>query len=155
MCTGAESMQMAGQAAGGYSRMVQGKSQQSLANADALYEKDAAQQQAEKILRAGAKQKSAARAATGASGARIDEFSMGAEQEIDALAGEDAAMTILSGDRRARSLRFSGESAARAGRNDFKTSLFKTANDGYSNWKGAKTTNQGWDWSGGRGGEVS
>lgn len=138
MCTGAEMMMMGGQVAGGLSRSAQGDAENSLARADAAYERDASQQQAEKILRAARRQKGTARAATGASGARIDEFSLGAEQEIDTLANEDAAMTILTGKRRANSLEFAGASAKRAGRNALSASLFSASQTGYDGWKGAK-----------------
>ncbi len=138
MCTGAEGLMMTGQVLGGLSRNAQGSAQADLAEADALYEIDAAQQQAEKIQRAARRERGAARAATGASGARIDEFALEPETEIDALAGEDAAMSILSGERRARSLRFSGAAAKRAGRNDLTASLFRAAGTGFDGWKNAR-----------------
>ncbi len=138
MCTGAEGLMMGGQALGGLSRSLAGSAQADLAEADALYEIDAAAQQAQKIQRAARRQKGTARAATAASGARIDEFALAPETEIDALANEDAAMTILSGERRARALRFSGQAAKRAGRNEMTASLFSAGAQGYSNWKGAK-----------------
>lgn len=138
MCTGAEALMMGGTVLSGMSRNAQGQGQQYLAEADALYELDAAQQQAEKIQRAARRQKSSARAATAASGARVDEFALAAETEIDALANEDAAMTILSGERRARSLRASGQAARAAGRNEMMGSLFQAGGQAYSNWKGAK-----------------
>ncbi len=159
MCTGAEALMMTGQVAGGLARSAYGDAQASLARADAMYEMDAASQQAQQILRAARRQKGAARAATGASGARIDEFSMGAEQEIEQLAQEDAAMTILSGKRKARGLEFSGAAAKRAGKAELAGSLFSAASTGYSGWKGAKTgtqdtgfQNAGW-WQGGEGWE--
>lgn len=138
MCTGAEAMMMGGTVLGGFSRKAQGDAQASLAEADARYELDAAAQQAEKIQRAARREKGAARAATAASGARIDEFAMGAEKEIGVLSEQDAAMTILTGQRRARSLRYSGEAAKRAGRSEFAGSLFRAAAVGYGGWKGGQ-----------------
>jgi hypothetical protein len=138
MCTGAEALMMSGTAMGGFASMEQGKTQNVLAQVDAAYERDGATQQAERILRAARSQKGAARAATGASGARMDEFSLGPEQEIDMLANQDAAMTILTGNRRARTMEMSGRVAERAGANKFTASLFSAGNQGYSNWKGAK-----------------
>lgn len=159
MCTGAEAMMMTGQVAGGLARSAYGDAQNSLARADAMYEMDAASQQAQQIMRAARRQKGAARAATAASGARIDEFSMGAEQEIEQLAQEDAAMTILSGKRKARGLEFSGAAAKRAGKAELAGSLFSAASTGYSGWKGAKAATQdtgfqnaAW-WQGGEGWE--
>lgn len=158
MCTGAEGLMLGGTVLGGLTRDAQGQGQQYLAEADALYELDAAKQQAEKIQRAARRQKGAARAATAASGARIDEFALSTETEIDALANEDAAMTILGGDRRARSLRASGRAARAAGRNDMMGSLFQAGGQAYGNWKGAKQGpassfhSADW-WSGGAGWE--
>lgn len=142
MCTGAEMMMMGGQVAGGFSKMAYGDAQNSLARADANYERDASQQQAEKILRAARSQKSTARANTAGSGVRIDEFSLGVEQEIDELANQDAAMTILSGKRKAMSLEFGGDMAKRAGRSEFMGSLFSAGATGYSGWKGAKAKSE-------------
>lgn len=138
MCTGAEMLMMGGTVAGGLASAEQGKTQNELARVDAAYERDAATQQADRILRAARTQKGAARAATAASGARLDEFSLGVEQEIDTLANQDAAMTILTGKRRAESTELAGRQAKKAGENKFAASLFGAASQGYSNWKGAK-----------------
>ena len=138
MCTGAEMLMMTGTAAGGLASYEQGKTQNVLSQVDAAYERDAATQQADRILRAARTQKGAARAATAASGARIDEFSLGVEQEIDMLANQDAAMTILTGKRRSDTIQRSGAMAQKAGANKFNASLFSTGAQGYSNWKGAK-----------------
>ncbi|WP_439587492.1 hypothetical protein [Hydrogenophaga sp.] len=138
MCTGAEMLMMGGTAMGGFASSEQGKTQNALAQVDAAYERDAATQQADRILRAARTQKGAARAATAASGARLDEFSLGAEHEIDTLANQDAAMTILTGGRRAGTMERSGRMAKKAGDNKLNASLFRTGAQGYSNWKGAK-----------------
>lgn len=138
MCTGAEMLMMGGTVAGGLASSEQGKTQNALAQVDAAYERDAATQQSERILRAARSQKGAARAATAASGARLDEFSLGPEQEIDMLANQDAAMTILTGGRRASTMERSGRMAKKAGDNKMAASLFRAGSQGYSNWKGAK-----------------
>lgn len=138
MCTGAEMLMMGGTVAGGLASADQGKAQNALARLDAAYERDAATQQADRILRAARTQKGTARANTAASGARLDEFSLGAEHEIDMLANQDAAMTILTGKRRAQSMELSGQNAKRAGENKLMGSLFSAGSQGYSNWKGAK-----------------
>jgi len=142
MCTGAEMLMMGGQVAGGLAQQAHGSAQRSLAEADALYEKDVAQQQAEKIMRAARREKGAARAATAASGARIDEFALAPETEIDILSREDAAMAILSGDRRARTLRYSGDMAKAAGNAAMSESLFRAGVTGFKGWKGGKKTTQ-------------
>lgn len=157
MCTGFESFSMPslttvmgavgsgaqalGHLAGGRAAASFGRAQQDLAEADALYVEDAAQQQAQKILRAAQRQKSAARAATAASGVRLDEFALAPETEIETLAQEDAAMTILSGKRQGRSIRYGGAMANAAGQNERSASLFRAGNSllqGLSGWKGAK-----------------
>jgi len=138
MCTGAEMLMMTGTAAGGLASAEQGKTQNALAQVDAAYERDAATQQADRILRAARTQKGTARAATAASGARLDEFSLGVEQEIDTLANKDAAMTILTGRNRSDSIQMAGRNAQKAGTNKMTASLFSAGSQGYSNWKGAK-----------------
>lgn len=138
MCTGAEMLMMTGTAAGGLASYDQGKTQNVLAQVDAAYERDAATQQADRILRAARTQKGAARAATAASGVRLDEFSLGAEHEIGMLGEQDASMLILTGNRRADAIQRGGRMARRAGDNRLTASLFSTGAQGYSNWKGAK-----------------
>jgi uncharacterized protein YcaQ len=137
-----------GQRAGGAAAKAYGAAQDVMAQHDAAGEEDAARAMVEKILRAAKKQKGAARAATAASGVRIDEFALAPEQEIEELAQEDAAMTILSGKRRADSIRLSGRMARLAGGNEAaaadiraNTTLFQGADAalrGLSGWKGAQ-----------------
>jgi hypothetical protein len=131
-------MAVGGQVLGGLSSSAYGDARAALAQADALYERDAAEQEAKAIMRAARRQQGAARAATAASGARVDEFALIAEDEIGQLAAQDAAMTILTGNRRARSLEFSGNAARRAGRSELTGSLFQAASYGYNGWRGTK-----------------
>lgn len=149
MCTGTEGMLMAGMTAGqkimmggqvlgGVAKYAHGDMQNEMAKTDAAQIRDSASQQAQKILRAGQRERSAARAATAASGARVDEFSMGVEREIDTLAEQDAAMAVLSGNRRARSTEFSGKMAKNAGLAGLGESLFDAGNTAYRGWKGKK-----------------
>jgi len=130
-------MSVGGQVLGGLSSKAMGDARASLARADAYYERDAAEQEAKAIMRAARRQKGAARAATAASGARVDEFSLVAESEIDQLAAQDASMTILTGRRRARSLEFGGDAAKRGGEGALYGSLFTAGATAYSNWKGS------------------
>lgn len=149
MCNGTEVLSMVGAGATALGQVSQGnasasfgRAQEHLAEADALYTEDAARHQAELILRAAQRQKGAARAATGASGARIDEFALAAEDEIEQLSQEDAAMTILSGQRQGRSIRYGGTMARLAGENERSASLFRAGGslmEGLSGWKGAKS----------------
>lgn len=131
-------MAVGGQVLGGMAQKAQGSAQASLARAEAMQERDTAAQEAQMIMRAARRQQGAARAATAASGVRIDEFSMGVEDEIGQLASQDAAMTILSGNRRAQGLEFRADTARRAGRSQAAASLFSAAGTGYSAWRGAK-----------------
>lgn len=131
-------MAVGGQVLGGMAQKAQGSAQASLARAEAMQERDTAAQEAQMIMRAARRQQGAARAATAASGVRIDEFSMGIEDEIGQLASQDAAMTILSGNRRAQSLEFRADTARRAGRNEAISSLFQATAFGTSKWRGAK-----------------
>lgn len=138
MCTGAEYMLMGGQALGGVAQLAHGKVQEEMAKTDAAFVRDTASQDAQKILRAGQREKGAARAATAASGTRVDEFSMGVEREIDSLAEQDAAMTILTGNRKAKSMEFGGKMARNAGVAGLGEGLFSAGNTAYRGWKGKK-----------------
>lgn len=136
MCTGAEYMIMGGQALGGVAQLAHGSVQNEMAKTDAAFVRDTASQDAQKILRAGQREKSAARAATAASGTRVDEFSMGVEREIESLAEQDAAMTILTGQRKAKAMEFGGKMAKNAGAAGFGEGLFSAGATGYRGWKG-------------------
>lgn len=127
----------AGTAMKGYSEYQYRSAQAGLNEADAASERTAAQVQAQRILQATQRQRGAARAATAASGARIDQFSLINEQDIDAAGETDAAMAILSGEGKAKSLEFSAKMQRSAGRQAVATSLFQGA-DLYKNWKGTK-----------------
>lgn len=135
MCTGTEFMQV-GTAVGGVGELFAGSARADAARADAASARDAGQQQARNILRETERRRASARAATAASGAAVDSFSIGAEQDI-AQAGEtDAAMAILSGERKARSDDLSARMQMSGGFNALGSSLFRAANVG--NWRGAK-----------------
>lgn len=141
MCAGfegltmAQGVQMGGEALGGISSALYANAQATQARADARTERDAAQQQAESILRATERRRGAARAATAASGAKIDEFSLGVERDIEEAGFTDAAMTVLSGDRRARSLQSAARTQQAAGMGALGSSLLSAS---YIGWKGAK-----------------
>lgn len=115
-----------------------------------------AEREAELIMRETRRQRSAARAATAASGVRYDEFALAPEMEIEQRGQTDAAMTILSGKRRAESLRSYAGMREASGRQALFSSLFDMAGTAYSGWKGAKGKpaasyhSQAW-WKGGAG----
>ncbi len=139
MCISAGMMQLGGNLLQGYSAMQSGRAQNDMARADAKATEDAAAQDAKRILRETARRKGAARAATAASGTRLDEFALGVEQEIDQAGQTDAAMTILGGKRRADALRLQGKYAKSAGMGQFGGSLIAGAYQ-TGNWRGTKGT---------------
>ena len=140
MCSGAE-MMMFGNTVQAVSSIAYSQAQTEGSKADAAAERDAASQHAEKILRATNKQRAAARAATAASGTRVDEFSLGVEQEILEAGETDAAMTILGADRRARTLRTQAKLQTAAGYGEAGGSLFRAA---YAKgWKSPKEPTTG------------
>lgn len=136
MCTGAEFM-MAGTLAKGVSEVAYSETQRTLGKADAAAERDAAAQQADRIMRATQRQRGAARAATAASGARIDAFSLANEQEIIEAGETDAAMVILGAERRGKALDIQSRFRRAAGYNAMASSLFGAAGQ-YKNWVGTK-----------------
>lgn len=121
----------------GASQVLYAETQATMARADAAAERDAATQQAERILKETQRRRGAARAATAASGARVDAFSLGNEQEIVQAGETDAAMAILSGDRRARSIEMGGKMQRAAGYAGLSDSLFRASTQ-MGGWRGAK-----------------
>lgn len=146
MCTGTEGaaalttsqqVQLGATALGGISQALYHDAQRVQARADAAAETDVAQQQAERILRATARRRSEARAATAASGARVDDFALGVEEEIVGAGEHDAAMSILGGERRAGALRTQARLSGAAASNALAGSLFEGAYK-LSGWRGAR-----------------
>jgi hypothetical protein len=131
------------------SQEEQGKQQQALANAQAdqqdiqaAQERDAAMAQAEKIRRAGRRQASEAEAAYAASGVSVGTGTpVRVNESIYRDSEEDAFNTILTGERRGRSLnteanltRTSGANARSAGNTAATSSLLSGAAQ-YGMWK--------------------
>ncbi len=153
-------MQMGGQLYGGYAQgrasseragqqAYQSEMVKANANADAESITDAALQHARKLRKLTAREVSGARASTAASGVALDEFSLINTMAIDEAGEQDAAVAILNGDRQARSVRNSGQQAARgldidsknstrASRDAFMSGIVGAAGKGYSGWKGAQ-----------------
>lgn len=103
---------------------------------DAAFEKDAAKAQAEQIYRAKRKQVASARAATAASGTRLDEFSEINTNDIEQAAANDEQMTLLSGERRSSSMLYGQGNGARTAAMNGVADLLST---GYQvGWKGKK-----------------
>jgi hypothetical protein len=139
MCFSAATMMAVGQIGSGLSGLLYADTQAQQMKADAAGQRDASKQQAQHILRETQRRRAAARAATAASGARIDQFSLANEQEIVQAGETDAAMEILSGERRARGLETGSKLQRASGLNQFGSSLF-AASSSLGNWRGAKYT---------------
>ena len=107
------------------------------ATTDALFERQQAALQAKRILAATERQRGAARAATAASGARIDQFSLVSETDIVEAGELDAAMSILSGDMAARGLERKARAHKRAATDSAASTLFSVYTQ-QSGWKGSK-----------------
>jgi hypothetical protein len=137
MCVSGAAMMMMAQGVQAVSSLANGFAQNSMAKADAAAERDAAAQQAEKIMRETRRRAGAARAATAASGAKLDEFALGTEQEIWQAGETDAAMSILSGNRRAETLRTQGSLTSLGGAGSAAGSLYTGAKF-LGGWRGAK-----------------
>lgn len=135
MCAGPEIMMAAGNLMQGVSAWQHGRTAEAMARTDAMTTRDTAAQQAEVILRATGRRRAEARAATAASGARVDEFSLRNEQEILQAGETDAAMAILSGERQARELELGGKLQRKAGQSQLVGSLFGSAAT-LSGWRG-------------------
>jgi hypothetical protein len=119
------------------------------ATLNAASERDAYQAQAGKLLKATRRERGAARAAIAASGTALDEFALMNEQYIQEAGETDAAMTILTGERRGRAIEREGQQRATAalqragltearGRNA-QTASILNAGMAVAGWKGAKT----------------
>jgi len=120
MCTGLEAMavmQGVGTVAQGYGAMQAGNAQRALADAQAIAEQDAAAAEAEKIRTRTKRAQGAARAAIASSGVSLDSATaLDIGQDIGQRGEQDALMTLLSGERRARELRAQGAMSAAQGR---------------------------------------
>lgn len=138
MCTGLEIAAVAGAALSVGSTVYQAKQANEAADQDALNEKDAAAQQAENIMKARRKQVASARAATAASGTKLDEFSEINTSDIERGAANDAQMTLLTGQRRGDSLTYGNEArttgAYASGAADLLTTGYQVG------WKGKQKT---------------
>ncbi len=118
------------------SSLIQADTQAQQNKAEAAGQRDLAAQQSERVLRATARQRSAARAATAASGAKIDEFSLGVEQDIQQAGEMDAANVLLGGERTARAMEQSAKLARAQGLSNAGASLLEVSYKGWKNPKG-------------------
>ena len=131
--------------------ILQGQQQRRAANAQAAeldmqaaQERDAAMAQAEKIRRAGRYQTAEADAGYAASGVSVDTGTpVEVGRAIRRNAEEDAYNTILTGERRGRSLNTQADQARRAGKNAAAAGIVNAASSvlsngySYSRWRTA------------------
>lgn len=113
-----------GQIKSGLDSRKMGKAQQALSNQQADEEIDSARGEAEVIRRNTETARGSAVAGQAASGVKVGEGSaLEVERQILRLGEQDALMTILTGERRARALRAGGALQAKAGSNALTNSL--------------------------------
>jgi hypothetical protein len=130
---------MMGQLQEGRARKAAGDMQAQQDRARAGQEEDAANQEADRIRRAGRRTQGAARAAFAGSGIDVNSGSaMTVDEEIGRDSEKDAFNTLLTGKRRAGAYRFNADQAAAAGRNAKTASVLGAAATGMQGWKGVK-----------------
>jgi hypothetical protein len=118
--------QIGGSLMQGYSSMQAGRAQRRLADAQAVAELDTATAQAEDIRRKTRSTRGAARAALAGAGVAVDAGSaLDIDQDIAMRGFSDAEMALLTGQRRARQLRYEGRLAQIEGRQAIGASLLQ------------------------------
>lgn len=106
----------------------------------AAQQRDAAQQEADRIRRAGKKSQGAARAALAKSGVDVNAgTSLLIEDEIGAESEKDARMTLLTGRRQSDASLFSADQARARGRNAQRASQLGAISTGLQGWKGVSS----------------
>lgn len=141
MCISATTMlalQVGGTLLQGYQAKKAANAQAAQLEYEAAGERDAGQAQAERILRATSKERGAARAQIAANGTALDDFALINEHNIQEAGELDAAMAILTGERRARTLKTQAGFTRTAGSNAMTSSLLRGAYTAMGGWKGAK-----------------
>lgn len=99
----------------------------------------AATQEAKRIRAAGDRTAGAARAQLAASGIDVGSGSaININEDITGNAESDAMNTLLTGSRRAESLRFTAQQTRTAGANAQKASIISAASTGLQGWAGVK-----------------
>lgn len=119
-------MQAAGSVMQGLSAYQAGRSQAAISEAQAVAERDAAQQQADRLREKTRRAVGSARAAYAGAGVAVDSTTvLDATQDIQARGNTDAYMALLTGERRAREARFQGRMARAAGTQALGASLLR------------------------------
>lgn len=119
----------------GLNAALEGYARDAMAKADAAGVRDVGKQQARQIMRTTRRAVGSVRAATAASGARIDQFSTPAEAEVDMAGETDAALALLGAENQARGIEMSGKAQRARGIVQLGTSVFEA---NFSGWRGAK-----------------
>jgi hypothetical protein len=128
-------MQAAGSISQGMAANAAGQAQQTIYNAQAIAERDAAAAEAAKIGRRTEQARGAAKAALAGAGVTLDSAtSLDIGQDITQRGAEDARMTLLTGERRARELVAQGDSARRSGRNALFQSVLRAGSSVAQGW---------------------
>lgn len=128
---------VAGQLAQGMAARRAGDMQAQMDERLARQQQDQAQQEADRIRRAGAKTKGAARAQLAASGINANQgSSVAIEDEIGTQSEQDARMTLLTGQRYADASRFAGAQARMRGKSALAASALGATSTGLQGWKG-------------------
>ncbi|WP_430421872.1 hypothetical protein [Methylibium petroleiphilum] len=138
MCAGDEYMMMGGQLAEAGAKYSESSYKASMLSMQADQTRFASKQRSQSISRAGERERGAARAAAGASGATIDEAALRVEDGITRGAERDAAMEMISGELEARQLESRAMLHRMAGSNAIWEGVIGVGATGFSGWKGAK-----------------
>lgn len=127
--------QAAGSVIQGLSAYQAGRAQAAISEAQAVAERDAAQQQADRLRDKTRRAVGAARAAYAGAGVAVDSTTvLDATQDIQARGNTDAYMALLTGERRAREVRFQGRMARAAGMQALGASFLRAGSQVASGW---------------------
>ncbi len=103
--------------AGGYAQMQAGSAQADVLNAQAAAERDAAKQRAAEVRRQISQARGSARAALAGAGVDVTQGTpLAIDQDIARRGEQEALMTLLTGERRAREAQFAADQARAVGR---------------------------------------
>lgn len=128
-------VQAAGSLMQGYSARSAGRAQQTVLDAQAVAEMDAAQAEADKIGRRTRSARGAARTALAGAGVQVDSATaMDIDEDITQRGSEDARMALLTGQRRASELRFQGRMARIQGNAGFAQSFLQAGSQIGQGW---------------------
>jgi hypothetical protein len=124
-----------GQLMQGYGAYSAGKSADRIAQGEAAALRDQAAQEAEKITTAGNRQRGEARTTLAGSGVAVDAgTALTIDEDIARRTAEDARMTLLTGERQARQVRYEGQMARIEGRQALTGSVLQAGSTVVNGW---------------------